>query len=240
MSGTGSDGAHGVRVIKAEGGITIVQDPKTARYAGMPQSAIETGYVDLVLPASRIGEELLSVLKYPNVLPTVVSPPKGPAGINKILEMIEEQVGCDFSNYKMNTINRRMGRRIAVNKFTSLEDYVQYLEKTPEELDLLVKDFLISVTSFFRDPEAFKALGKILPKLFIAKRGGIPYGYGCRAAQRERKPIPSPFCSINTWVNGSKNSLFRYLVRTSNRRQSSAPAGGFIRRQRWSMWKKNT
>ena len=174
LSGTGSDGAHGIRAIKAEGGIAIVQEPDTARYAGMPEVAIATGHVDLILAPGKMGEELVSILKYPELLKVVSPEDKSPDDVDKILKMVHEQLGCDFSDYKRNTINRRIGRRMAVHKFTLLEDYIRYLEKTPDELELLVKDILISVTSFFRDAEAFNALAGVLPKLIQKKEEGDP------------------------------------------------------------------
>ncbi|EFK08661.1 CheR methyltransferase, SAM binding domain protein [delta proteobacterium NaphS2] len=172
LSGTGSDGAHGIRSIKAEGGITIVQETETARYGGMPEAAIGTGHVDLILSPAKMGEELISILEYPQLLKAVSPADKKPDDVNKILQMIKDRQGADFSDYKKNTINRRIGRRMAVHKFTDIEDYVRYLEKTPEELALLVKDILISVTSFFRDAEAFKALGEILPEMIERKEDG--------------------------------------------------------------------
>jgi two-component system, chemotaxis family, CheB/CheR fusion protein len=173
LSGTGSDGAHGVRAIKAFGGITIVQAENTARYNGMPRAAIETGHVDLVLPPEQIGQELLSVLKYPHLMLEV--PPEEdqtPDDINKIFAMVDQRTGCDFSEYKINTINRRIGRRMALHRFSGLQDYIHYLQKTPEEIDLLLKDILISVTSFFRDADAFHALAKIFPKILEKKQQG--------------------------------------------------------------------
>ncbi len=172
LSGTGSDGAHGIRSIKAEGGITIVQEADTARYGGMPEAAMGTGHVDLVLSPAKMGEELISLLEYPQLLKAVSPADKKPDDVNKILQMVKDRQGADFSDYKKNTINRRIGRRMAVHKFTDIEDYIRYLEKAPEELALLVKDILISVTSFFRDSEAFKALGEVLPKLIKRKEDG--------------------------------------------------------------------
>ena len=139
----------------------------------MPRAAIETGHVDLIFPPDQIGQELLSVIKYPRLLQEV--PPEEvdtPDDINKIFAMVAQRTGCDFSEYKMNTINRRIGRRMALHKFSALQDYIHYIQKTPEEIDLLLKDILISVTSFFRDADAFQALAKVLPKTFEKKQPG--------------------------------------------------------------------
>jgi two-component system CheB/CheR fusion protein len=172
LSGTGSDGSHGIRAIKAGGGITIVQDEKTARYNGMPHAAIETGHVDLVLSPEKIGPELLSIIKYPHIKPLSARYEKAPDNkLQKIFNLLLERHGCDFSNYKPTTINRRIERRMAVHKLDRLEEYILYLEHSNHELDLLYKDILISVTGFFRDAEAFKALEMVISNIIEAKEG---------------------------------------------------------------------
>ena len=172
LSGTGSDGAHGIRAIKAGGGITIVQKEDTAKYNGMPHAAIETGHVDLVVAPEDIGKELQVALKYPNLVPKVLPEAQVPRDLNKILLMIAERTRVSFSEYKMATINRRVARRMALHKNATLNDYVNYMERFPDEIDLLFKDILISVTGFFRDPEAFNALKRILPHLVANKEPG--------------------------------------------------------------------
>jgi chemotaxis methyl-accepting protein methylase/signal transduction histidine kinase len=172
LSGTGTDGTHGILAIKANGGLTIAQKEDTARYDGMPRSAIETGHVDLILPPEKIGQELLVVLKYPRLVPLTLTPEKAPVGVSRILRLLSARSGTDLSDYKLSTINRRIGRRMALHNIASVEDYSRFVEKTPEELDLLFKDILISVTSFFRDKEAFKALDRILEKALTDKREG--------------------------------------------------------------------
>lgn len=172
LSGTGSDGSHGIRAIKAEGGITIVQDENTAKYNGMPHAAIETGHVDLVLPPEKIGPELLSIIKYPHIKPLSSRYEKAPDNLQQIFAMLLRRHGCDFSDYKPTTINRRIERRMAVNKLDKLEDYVRYLSHSVNELDLLYKDILISVTGFFRDIDAFKALDLVIPKIIESKKNG--------------------------------------------------------------------
>jgi two-component system CheB/CheR fusion protein len=190
LSGTGSDGALGVRAIKAGGGITIVQDEATAKYSNMPHAAIELGYVDLVLPPKRIAKELLSIVKYPHVVPATRNE-KVLDDYQKILHMLLDRTGCNFSEYKLNTINRRIERRMAVQKLDTLKDYVNYLEHSPAEIDLLYKDILISVTSFFRDREAFKALEKVIPKIIENKK--------------DKK-------SIRIWVPGCANGEEAYSI----------------------------
>jgi len=172
LSGTGSDGAHGIRAIKAGGGITIVQSEETARYNGMPHAAIETGHVDLIVDPANIGKELQVAIKYPHLVPKVPPEAEAPKDIDRILQMIAERNGADLTEYKLATINRRVGRRMALHKIRSLEDYLHYIKQVPHELDLLFKDILISVTGFFRDREAFQALKRALPHILKTKKKG--------------------------------------------------------------------
>jgi len=172
LSGTGSDGAHGIRAIKAGGGITIVQREETARYNGMPHAAIETGHVDLIVDPANIGKELQVAIKYPNLVPKAPPEAEAPKDIDRILQMITERTGANLTEYKLATINRRIGRRMALHKILSLRDYLHYIKQVPRELDLLFKDILISVTGFFRDPDAFQALKRTLPHMLKAKKKG--------------------------------------------------------------------
>jgi chemotaxis methyl-accepting protein methylase/signal transduction histidine kinase/chemotaxis response regulator CheB len=172
LSGTGTDGTHGILAIKANGGLTIAQKENTARYDGMPRSAIETGHVDLILPPEKIGNELQVVLKYPRLVPLPLTPEKTPLGVNLILKLLSIRSGTDLSDYKLSTINRRIGRRMALHDISAVDDYARFVEKNPEELDLLFKDILISVTSFFRDKEAFKSLERLLEKALSEKADG--------------------------------------------------------------------
>jgi two-component system CheB/CheR fusion protein len=172
LSGTGSDGAHGIRAIKAGGGITIVQSEESARYNGMPHAAIETGHVDLVLDPEKIGKELQIAIKYPKLVPKVSPEAKSPKDIDFILHLIAERTGANLSEYKLSTINRRVGRRMALHKILDLGDYLRYVQTNPKELDLLLKDILISVTGFFRDAEAFQSLKRALVQSLKAKQNG--------------------------------------------------------------------
>ncbi|HKJ76216.1 MAG TPA: CheR family methyltransferase, partial [Gammaproteobacteria bacterium] len=170
LSGTGTDGAGGIRAIKAGGGITIAQEAATAKFNGMPQAAIDTRLVDLVLPPDRIGLELPELFDHP---PRLGRDEEGLSDdINGVLRLIKRSTGNDFTEYKPNTISRRVKRRMAVNKIDKLGDYIHYLEHSEREVELLNQDILVSVTSFFRDPEAFEALGNALEKLVESKRYG--------------------------------------------------------------------
>ncbi|MCB2225465.1 MAG: PAS domain-containing protein [Desulfarculaceae bacterium] len=174
LSGTGSDGAHGMRAVKGGGGITIVQTPDTAKYDGMPRAAMDTGNVDLVLPAEKIGPELASIFSSPLLTPEKQPELREPDAMGQLLTMIRVRTGCDFSEYKEKTIHRRVGRRVVLHKLANLREYIDFAEKHPEDLDALAKDILISVTSFFRDREAFQALEKILDKILAKKKKGDP------------------------------------------------------------------
>jgi two-component system, chemotaxis family, CheB/CheR fusion protein len=174
LSGTATDGTLGLEAIKSEGGITFAQDPKSAKFDSMPRSAIAAGCVDLILNPEEIAEELARISRHPYVVPaTVAKPdveeteqPAGKNGLNKILTLLRRTTGVDFSLYKTNTLQRRVRRRMILNKMDGLEEYAQYLRENAAEVENLYQDILINVTSFFRDPEAFEILKeKIFPRL---------------------------------------------------------------------------
>jgi two-component system CheB/CheR fusion protein len=163
LSGTSSDGALGLEAIKRAGGITFAQDGKSARYDYMPKSAIATGCVDFVLPPEKIAQELIRISRHP--LLTIPSPAKPEelqvaegTSFEQILKLLYEGTGFDFSQYKYNTLNRRILRRLVIHRLDSLEAYVAFLKQTPAEIEALAEDLFIKVTAFFRDPEAFEVL----------------------------------------------------------------------------------
>lgn len=158
LSGTGSDGAQGMIAIKAAGGITLAQDEDTAKYTGMPRAARETGFVDLVLSPKEIAREIRDFVSMSGKRRQNLSTPKMRSNLEKIFQRLLDQTGYDFSGYKLKTIQRRIQRRMAVHKLITLDDYVTLLMSSSVEVEELFKDMLISVTAFFRDPEAFDAL----------------------------------------------------------------------------------
>ena len=174
--GTGSDGTLGLKAIKGESGMTMAQEPKSAKYPGMPHSAILTGSIDYVRPPIEMPAQLLAYVKGPYLTP--VSPLPGQDAetgdvLQKIFLLLRERTGNDFSLYKSNTIRRRLERRMNVHQIEDPKHYLRYLLRNPHEVDLLFQEALIGVTSFFRDPLAFKALAKIgLPALLDSKREG--------------------------------------------------------------------
>ncbi|MBN2010138.1 PAS domain-containing protein [candidate division KSB1 bacterium] len=169
LSGTGSDGTLGIKAIKGAGGMTMVQDEQQAKYNGMPRSAIDTGLVDYILPVEKMPEELINYLKHPfnNDDDTALSSSQQVQNyLQKIYALIRSHTGNDFSNYKQNTTRRRIERRMAVHQINHIGDYVRYIQQTPVEVEALFKDLLITVTNFFRDPEAFEILKeKVFPEL---------------------------------------------------------------------------
>ncbi len=162
LSGFGSDGSIGLKTIKANGGICIAQEPSTASSEGMPMSAINTGLVDMVLTPEEMPEKLITYRKSSRkVLKKILTPEdKTVQVLRKIFMLIRNKTGHDFSQYKKSTINRRIGRRMNINQIEEISQYLRYLQENPQEIDQLYKEFLINVTNFFRDPEAFKSLKK--------------------------------------------------------------------------------
>lgn len=168
LSGTGSDGSRGIRAIHEAGGLVFAQDPDTAKFDGMPKSAVDTGVVDYVLPPEQIAEAVLRNVDHPDFAAgfgqsaTVVSE----EGINAIFRILREDYGIDFSHYKQSTVMRRVARRLELNQSLDLDDYVARLRDDSREVNSLYKDLLIGVTEFFRDAEAFERLETdVIPQL---------------------------------------------------------------------------
>lgn len=163
LSGTGSDGALGVKAIKNNGGYIIVQEPGTAKYDGMPLAAIQTEMVDAVLAPEKMGEEIAEYLADPmraRIKPQHLE--EAGSAMNKILRLLSKRTGTDFSNYKSATIGRRLAKRMAMLNLTSIEDYLKVIESQPQEADEMFNMILIGVTNFFRDKEAFQAINNTI------------------------------------------------------------------------------
>src|SRR5438309_8851844 len=163
LSGTASDGTLGLAAIKGEGGITFAQDEKSAKYDGMPESAIAAGCVDLVLPPDRIAEELARICEHPYVAYSPSSKiaelmPDSDPHLKNILLSLRMANKIDFSDYKPATVKRRILRRMTLHKIDKVKEYVNFLRRHPAEVEALYEDILIHVTSFFRDPHAFEVL----------------------------------------------------------------------------------
>jgi two-component system CheB/CheR fusion protein len=172
LSGTGTDGTLGLKAIKGEGGMAMVQAPETAAYDGMPRSALATGLVDYILPPDKMPEQLIAYVQHAfGRRPAPVSPPAPSAedAMQKVFILLRAQTGHDFSQYKQATIRRRIERRMAVAQIDRLEDYVRYLRESPQETETLFRELLIGVTNFFRDSQAFESLREhVIRRLALA------------------------------------------------------------------------
>ncbi|MEX2534961.1 MAG: chemotaxis protein CheB [Trueperaceae bacterium] len=177
LSGTGSEGTQGLKAIKAHGGITLAQDEAEAEHSGMPHSAIASGCVDLVLPVSKMPGKLLELKGRSTHLELPADRATHEEGeaetLRQIFGQIHRKTGHDFSEYKRSTVFRRLGRRMQLQGVDRLGDYLGHLRAEPAEAEALVREFLISVTHFFRDQEAFAALEhEAIPKLLADKGPG--------------------------------------------------------------------
>lgn len=174
LSGGGSDGTLGVREIRGAGGLVIVQNPETAQFDSMIESAIATGLVDFVLPVQEIPAKLLQYVRqvaaHDGATPQTIS-----ESIDAILELLVNETKSDFRCYKRTTIRRRIERRMGVNRIQDISAYYSFLRDNPAELAQLAKDMLIGVTSFFRDPEAFAELReKVIKPLVLESNRATP------------------------------------------------------------------
>lgn len=165
LSGTGSDGTQGCRAIRDAGGITIVQNPDTAKYDGMPNSVIRARTADLILSPEEIAAYLPELHKHPagaSRLPADEHEENQVASVDSIIDRVFTVTGVDFRQYKKATLERQLQRRIAALRLNSIEEYYSHIDADPEELEILQRSFLISVTGFFRDEEAFASLASII------------------------------------------------------------------------------
>ncbi|TVR24374.1 MAG: chemotaxis protein [Anaerolineaceae bacterium] len=167
LSGTGSDGTRGIRAIKEYGGIVLTQDD-SAKFDGMPRSAIATHLVDYTTAPEGMTEIILRYIAHPHPMNTIQQPPASEHEdrIDKVLAILHDQNNMDFTGYKLNTLIRRIERRMSLFEISDLRDYITYLERSANERRILVKEFLIGVTRFLRDTEAFDYMRtEIIPAL---------------------------------------------------------------------------
>ena len=178
LSGTGTDGTAGLSAIKAEAGISFAEAENSAKYFGMPGSAIEAGCVDAVLAAKDIARELARIARHPFIRPRAKAKvgkpfPESTDALGKIFFLLKQKWTVDFSLYKPSTLRRRISRRMVLQRIERLEDYVTLLRANPSELEALFHDLLINVTSFFRDKAAYTAIKKrLVPRIFKGKPEG--------------------------------------------------------------------
>ncbi|RYZ75260.1 MAG: hypothetical protein EOP05_08280, partial [Proteobacteria bacterium] len=169
LSGTGSDGADGTRAIKEAGGVTMAQEESSAKFSGMPNAAVETGQVDFLLKPAEIANKVAEIVSgdAPYLVDKV--PDESHPGFQKVIALIRKELGSDFSQYKIGTIKRRLGKRMGSLGLDDVDDYVKVLETDDRELRALAQEFLVSVTSFFRDDEAFGAIKNCIAELAASK-----------------------------------------------------------------------
>jgi chemotaxis methyl-accepting protein methylase/nitrogen-specific signal transduction histidine kinase len=175
LSGMGSDGTLGLRAIKEKGGLVVVQDPASAKFDGMPRSAIEAGVADIVAPAAELPEKISRYLSHvPDTLPgDPAADGNLKNSLDKIIILIRAHTGHDFSFYKKNTLYRRIERRMAIHMIDRISGYVRFLQENPREIDLLFRELLIGVTTFFRDPQVWKQIkDEFLPRMLEEAPGG--------------------------------------------------------------------
>jgi PAS domain S-box-containing protein len=209
LSGTGTDGTEGLKAVKAEGGITFAQDPESAQYSGMPNSAISAESVDFVLPPDNIAEELAKIAKNPQLARAQIEShePKTnkESGLRKIFTLLKTSYNVDFAHYKESVVNRRITRRMVINHLDDISQYAVYLGSHPDELQALFDDMLIGVTSFFREPETFTVLKeKMLPEILKNR------------TSKEPLRIWIPGCSTGEEVYSLAIAVQEFLEETNN------------------------
>ena len=165
FSGTGSDGSKGIVEVRNAGGITVAQDEHTSEYLGMPQAAMKTGAIDVVISPELLGAQFGVLVATPRDLSALALPPVSAEGLAALNNLLYQQTNVDFSDYKIGTVQRRIDRRIAAVGATNLHEYVEIARGSEQEVNELFKDLLITVTSFFRDPEEFEGLSIHIKKM---------------------------------------------------------------------------
>ncbi|MBU4317733.1 MAG: PAS domain-containing protein [Proteobacteria bacterium] len=163
LSGMGTDGTLGIKAIKEKGGLVLVQEAVSAKFGGMPSSAILTGVPDIVAPATALPGKIAAYLQHAHLIEKRQGVPMediSQSALDKIIILLRTQTGHDFSQYKKNTIYRRIERRMGIHQITKIATYVRFLQENPQEQNLLFKELLIGVTGFFRDPAAWEKIAQ--------------------------------------------------------------------------------
>lgn len=179
LSGMGTDGTMGLKAIKEKAGVAFVQDPASAKFDSMPRSAIDAGVADVVAPVGELPGRIIAYLQRSPLVtkPGFLFEGKAQSALDKIVILLRSRTGHDFSLYKRSTVYRRIERRMGIHQIDTIAEYVRFLQENPQELDLLFKELLIGVTSFFRDPGAWERLKEVILQ-FLADR---PSGQAFRA-----------------------------------------------------------
>jgi two-component system CheB/CheR fusion protein len=175
LSGMGSDGTTGLQAIKEVGGVALAQDPASAKFDSMPRSVINAGLADITAPAEDLPGKIIDYLRHALVITGTgfTLEEKEQSALEKVIILLRSRTGNDFSMYKKNTVYRRIERRMGIHQIGRIAAYVRYLQENSHEVELLFKELLIGVTSFFRDPEAWEQLGKeVIPGLLASRPNG--------------------------------------------------------------------
>ena len=218
LSGTASDGALGLKAIKAEGGVTFAQEAASAKYDGMPRAAIAAGAVDFVLPPDGIAQELARIGRHPYVLRATALKsddllPETTDALNKIFVLLRGATGVDFSYYKHPTIKRRIARRMVLHRIQNLTNYVRYLRENPAEAQALLHEILINVTSFFRAPESFETLKeKVFPSLLKDHQPETPLRLWVPGCSTGEEAYSLAICLLEAMTTGSGNFLIQIFA----------------------------
>lgn len=170
LSGSGGDGTEGLRAIKAEGGIAIVQEPQSARFASMPETALAAGGIDFRGSPEAIARELVHLSRHPYVAVVRAEGAGQDKSVARIIAALRRHAGADFSGYKQTTVVRRIERRMALGHTHTLDEYAKALDNDPAEAALLARDMLVHVTAFFRDPAAFEALAEQVFETLVRRK----------------------------------------------------------------------
>jgi two-component system CheB/CheR fusion protein len=196
LSGTASDGTLGLKAVKAEGGITFVQEPSSAKFDGMPRSAIAAGVVDFVLTPEEIAKRLVRLAQHPYAAAKTeedtAAAQETESALSRIFHLLRSVTGNDFTHYKHTTIRRRIHRRMVLHGSEKPDDYIAYLQENPAKARALADDLLICVTSFFREPEALEALAaRVFPEILKNRSPEDTIRVWVRDVRRAKRLIPS-------------------------------------------------
>src|SRR5579871_1286273 len=192
LSGAGSDGALGVRAVKEAGGIVLVQDPQEAEYASMPRAAIAAGVADFILPVRDLAARLVELIRIKRTAKQPEEPELDEELLRRVLAHLRVRTGHDFSKYKRSTVLRRIARRMQVTRTDNLREYYDALRERNDEAQALLGDLLISVTTFFRDHDAFETLRtQVVPELLVGR---------------------DPSTTIRVWVSGCATGEEAYSI----------------------------
>lgn len=213
LSGMGTDGTLGLRAIKEKAGAVFVQAPASAKFDSMPRSAIDTGLADVIAPAEELAGRIVTYYQHAPLLavwPSLNLADTDLSGLEKVVLLLRTQTGHDFSLYKKSAIYRRIERRMGIHQLPRIAEYVSYLQENPQEMELLFKELLIGVTSFFRDPAVWEQLKtEAIPVLLAARpNGGVLRGLDHRLLDRRGSLLAGHRLSRGAGAGETSRSLF--------------------------------